>query len=832
MLEQVFLKVLDMSRSAAMVIAAVCMARILLKRFPKYISYMLWSVVLFRLLCPATFETGFSPVPDLGPVFHGYSSGEDAVPAGVAGVSAGTRTGGAAGTDVPETGQAVPAQTRPEGNAGIVSARVRPEGNAGIVPVRVRPEGNAGIVSVRVCPEGNAGIVPVRIRPEENAGAANVPWQELFLLYGKYVWVSGIGVLFLYCVISTARVRKRVSVSIPLKENIYVTDEAVSPFVMGIFRPRIYLPGGLGGKEQEYIILHEKFHIRRLDHVAKPTAFAALCIHWFNPLVWVAFILFCKDMEMSCDEAVIKKLGEAVRADYAGSLLALSAKRRILRGIPVDFGEGDTKGRIKNLAAFRRTKKSVMAALVAGAAIFILCLASDRRAAVSDIDNPGAGQAFLSDAGTPGAGQVSLSDAGNPGNGQACLSDAGNPGAGQASLSDAGNPGAGQASLSDAGNPGVGQASLSGAGNPGAGSIPLPDTDGSEGGELPLSGPDGPEDGKNDARGSEAPEPLNVSLDVTEHYQTSVGDPSNLYYIDEDNVLWGSGSNQHGQLGQGTQDYEFHDEMVKIAENVIDVDYSQKGFIIFLTEDHELYGVGNAGCGALQQYSEFDWLRYVNDEHYCVAEPCLLMENVKYARCGQDDVVCLTEDGAVWVWGTIYCEGNYFSQNVLYIDNPQKVLENAVLVTGGWLNHAALLRDGTVWTWGYNTVGNCGVADLTVVGEPTMVAENVVMVWTNRALDYYPEPDAEDLVMAWTGKTGYNMDHHNIAEFDSIHPILLHNTVIRKADGSYWVCGENVGQEERIVHFATGASYSAICTHEFYPCETGLQGSESSEDGL
>ncbi|MCM1561822.1 MAG: hypothetical protein NC123_20165 [Butyrivibrio sp.] len=718
MLEQIFLKVLDMSGSASMIIVIICLVRIFLKRFPKYISYMLWSVVLFRLLCPFTLESRLSPIPDFEPVLHGYTSGENAVLSGeeASGVPAETHTGGAeTEVEVPETGQAVPIQTHPEGNTGMAFGQISPEGNA---------------------------------------GTTEVSWQELFLRYGKYAWLSGTVVLFLYCAVSTVRIRRKVSVSIPLRENIYITDEEISPFVMGMFRPRIYLPGGLGGKEQEYIILHEKFHIRRLDHVVKPVAFVALCIHWFNPLAWLAFALFGKDMEMSCDEAVIRRMGEDVRADYSASLLALSMKRRLPGVVPVDFGEGDAKGRIRNLASFRRTKKGVLAVLVAGAVILILCLAFDRRAVGADADGPGNGGGLLS-----------------------------------------------------------------GADNPGEEGSPSSGTDGSEDGNSLFFEPNVPDDEKTASGNPEAPEPLNVSLDITEHYQTSVGNPSNLFYIDEDKVLWGIGDNQCGQLGQGTQDFEFHDEPVKIAENVIDVDYSQAGFVIYLTEDHKLYGVGNSGRGALQQYSEFDWTRYVNGEHYYVSEPCLLMENVAYARCGMHDVACMTEDGAVWIWGTVYFRGHYLSHDVLYIEKPQKVLENAVLVTGGWSNHAALLRDGTVWTWGYNIVGNCGVADLDVVGEPTMVAEDVIMVWTDRKLGYDPMPDVEDMPRAWRGELKYETGYDDISAFDGVYPVLLDNTVIQKADGSYWVCGEHVGQEERMVHSIEGVDYSVICTHEFHPCE-------------
>lgn len=664
MLEQIFLKVIDMSWEASIVIGIVFIVRILLKRFPKYLSYMLWSVVLFRLLCPVTLEFEISFIPQLEPAFYEYATEKDVVPTEVLDELAGLNTGNA--KSMSETGQAAQSYQ------------------------------------------------------DEPAEPAEVSGQELFILLGKYVWISGMGILFLYSVVSAVKIRNKVLVSIPFKENIYITDETASPFVMGLLSPKIYLPGYLSEKEQEYIILHEKFHIRRFDHVVKPVAFAALCIHWFNPLVWAAFVFFCKDMEMSCDEAVIKKMGENIRADYSASLLALSTQHRVIRGIPVDFGEGDTKGRVKNLAAFRKTPKVVLAILIAGVVILIVFLTSNRKPLIADSNNP------------------------------------------------------------------------------------EDEMETTENQEIPDT--------------HDEPERLNLSLNIAEHYITNKGDPSNLYYIDENNVLWGSGRNEYGQLGQGTQDYEFYSETVKIAENVVHVDYSQKGFVIFLTNDHKLYGMGNAGCGALQQYEEFDWTRYTNGENYTVTTPILLMENVVYARCGRDDIVCLEEDGTVWTWGTIYIAGGYLSNNVYFIEKPEKILENAVLVTGGWFNHAALLQDGTVWTWGDNRAGNCGVADLAVVSEPTMVAEDVVMVWSDLAVAGYPNPNADEIAMAWTGAQKDNAEYDNIAELGEFYPKFLNNTVIRKADGSYWACGENVGTEEKVVHGAEGA-YSIICTHEFYPCE-------------
>ena len=172
--------------------------------------------------------------------------------------------------------------------------------------------------------------------------------------YLTFAWIAGIGIMVLCSGLSYRKIKKKVRVSVLLRDNIFIADDIGSPCVIGFGMPNIYLPNGLGEKEQEYIILHEQHHIKRLDHIIKGIAFIALTIHWFNPLVWVAFILACKDMEMSCDEAVIRKLGDDVRADYSASLLTLATGHRIIAGTPLAFGEGDTKGRIKNLSKWRQ----------------------------------------------------------------------------------------------------------------------------------------------------------------------------------------------------------------------------------------------------------------------------------------------------------------------------------------------------------------------------------------------------------------------------------------------------------------------------------------------
>ena len=221
---------------------------------------------------------------------------------------------------------------------------------------------------------------------------------------------------------------------------------------------------------------------------------------------------------------------------------------------------------------------------------------------------------------------------------------------------------------------------------------------------------------------------FSVSIDVRDHYTTNIGDPSNLYRIDENGVLWGCGNNNYGQLGQGTQNVEFHSEMVKIAENVVHVDDSQSGFVIWLTEDGELYGCGMAATGALRGREAFSEMMLANSKEFVFTEPVLLFTDVIYACCGRYDVACLTSDGSVWIWGLVWYESGGYD----FRKEPEKVLENAVWITGGFFNHAALLKDGTVWTWGYNYSGNCGVEGPELISEPLKAADGVEMVWTGR----------------------------------------------------------------------------------------------------
>lgn len=197
---------------------------------------------------------------------------------------------------------------------------------------------------------------PVAAKPAAPSPAAIAAW----------VWAIGVAAMVLVSCLSYLRLKRALRYATLLHDNIYLTGRIPTPFVLGIFRPRIYLPHSVTMAERPYILAHERFHIRRFDHIFKLLAYGALCLHWFNPLVWLAFLLAGKDMEMSCDEGVIRQLGPHIRPDYAAALLHLSTGKPILSGTPLAFGEGNTKGRIIHMAKWNQPKiwVSVLSVLV------------------------------------------------------------------------------------------------------------------------------------------------------------------------------------------------------------------------------------------------------------------------------------------------------------------------------------------------------------------------------------------------------------------------------------------------------------------------------------
>lgn len=307
-------KIWNMSLNAGVIILVVLLARLALKRAPKVFSYALWAVVLFRLLCPVSLPSGLSLFSLVNAPVSGQNTLEYIPPDIVH-------------TEDPEVDLPLPG----------VSAAVN-----------------------QALPYGDEQLA---------ADPLEAP-----MAIATTVWLFGIAVPVIYSVVSLLRLRRKLVGSALLRDNIRLADQISSPFVMGLFRPKIYLPSSLPGSERDYIILHEQTHIRRGDHIVKLLAFAALCIHWFNPLVWAAFILSGKDMEMSCDEAVLRTLGGGIRSEYSQSLLNLATGRRVIGGTPLAFGEGNTKSRIKNALKWKKPAVwIVIVAVLVCAAVILVC---------------------------------------------------------------------------------------------------------------------------------------------------------------------------------------------------------------------------------------------------------------------------------------------------------------------------------------------------------------------------------------------------------------------------------------------------------------------------
>ncbi|MCF6466460.1 M56 family metallopeptidase [Clostridium sp. Cult2] len=209
-----------------------------------------------------------------------------------------------------------------------------------------------------------------RVLPPPVVGASVNPMQ-IWISIGSTLWIIGLVLLLLYSIFTTLRLSKNLKSATYFCDNIYKIETIKTPFVFGLVNPKIYLPNNLAKTEESYIIKHEETHINRKDHIIKFVAFLIVSIHWFNPIVWFAFYLMGEDMELSCDELVIKEMGYEIKRDYSNSLLSLSIGKRIIGGSPIAFGENNTKGRIKNILNYKKPKFWVIIAAI----IVIIALA-------------------------------------------------------------------------------------------------------------------------------------------------------------------------------------------------------------------------------------------------------------------------------------------------------------------------------------------------------------------------------------------------------------------------------------------------------------------------
>ena len=218
-----------------------------------------------------------------------------------------------------------------------------------------------------------AGTAPAVGGAAAAASGAAASSQPSWLSMLAWVWLVGIAVLLLYTWISTQRLRRKVREAVRLRGNIYETEHIDSPFVLGVLRPRIYLPYHMDSRDREQVIAHEQAHLRRGDHVWKPLGFLLLTIHWFNPLLWLSYVLLCRDIELACDEKVIKNLSCGQRADYMQALVTCSVNRRRIAACPLAFGEIGVKERVKSVMNYKKPTFWIILLAVAACVVLAVC---------------------------------------------------------------------------------------------------------------------------------------------------------------------------------------------------------------------------------------------------------------------------------------------------------------------------------------------------------------------------------------------------------------------------------------------------------------------------
>ncbi len=202
------------------------------------------------------------------------------------------------------------------------------------------------------------------------------------------IWILGVIVLLTYTLVSFIRIKQKVSTAVLLKDNIYQSETVVSPFVFGVIKPKIYIPFGMSDENANQVIAHEQAHIKRRDHLLKPLGFLLLTLHWFNPLIWLGYILLCRDIELACDEKVIKGLNNEERANYSQALLSCSVNRRMIAACPLAFGEVGVKERVKSVLNYKKPAFWIVIVTVVALILTSICLLTNPKSYnVSDLDD-------------------------------------------------------------------------------------------------------------------------------------------------------------------------------------------------------------------------------------------------------------------------------------------------------------------------------------------------------------------------------------------------------------------------------------------------------------
>lgn len=307
----IFLKLLNMSITASWLILAVLGIRLLFRKIPKWITCLLWGVVAIRLIFPLSIESAFSLQLSAEPIR----------------------------TSTMVEGELIPYVPSVDSNIGVVENTVNP------------------LLAEAFAYQETESVAPLQV----------------FIGIAGSVWLSGMVVLLIFALVSMIKLRLRVREAVRYKENIYICDAVKSPFILGIIKPRIYLSSALSEEEMDYIIAHERAHLKRKDHLWKPFGYLLLCIYWFNPLCWIAYIMLCKDIELACDEKVIKDMSFGDKKEYSRVLLFCATQRHLVMACPLAFGEVGVKERVKTVLNYKKPTFWITIAAIVVCAIVAIC---------------------------------------------------------------------------------------------------------------------------------------------------------------------------------------------------------------------------------------------------------------------------------------------------------------------------------------------------------------------------------------------------------------------------------------------------------------------------
>lgn len=335
-MRDIFLEVVGRSMAAGWLVLAAAAFRLIFKRAPKGLRVLLWGMAALRLLCPVSIESRFSLIPE---------------------------------------GQAVLQRLLTE--AGLNRNEGLPPGN--------EAEDAAGEAQASGAGTGLAGAGSDlagkgELSPDGRYGADGfAPWGEKWNIIDTLstVWIFGVLLMGAYALVSYMRLRELVSTAVLLRDNIYQSGRVDSPFVLGLVQPRIYLPFQIEGKNLAHVVMHEQTHIRRKDHWWKPLGFALLSVYWFHPLMWLAYGLLSRDIELACDERSIMGLDDGQRADYSQALLDCSVGRKSFAACPLAFGEAGVKTRVKSVLRYRKPAFWIAGLAAAACILVAVCFLTD-----------------------------------------------------------------------------------------------------------------------------------------------------------------------------------------------------------------------------------------------------------------------------------------------------------------------------------------------------------------------------------------------------------------------------------------------------------------------